>query len=53
MPVEIRELIVRATVRSGAAGGRPRRPQPETAVPASERAILRQVMRVLEDKRER
>lgn len=53
MPVEIRELIVKATVRSVAAGHRLRRPQPETSAAVNERAMLRQVMRVLEDKKER
>jgi Family of unknown function (DUF5908) len=65
MPIEIRELVIRATVDlSGTAGGRhgSKRSKAHTHAPAHSRtggeddivqSCVREVLRILEDKRER
>jgi len=65
MPIEIRELVIRATVDPGEAGGggcgEATSPRPDSAASADEsgpeesvvQACVREVLRILEEKRER
>ena len=60
MPIEIRELVIRATVDPGSSGGAAHSPAASTSARSSATAgddlvqtCVREVMRILEDKRER
>jgi len=66
MPIEIRELVIRATVDPGESGGgggcgEATSPRPDSAASADEsgpeesvvQACVREVLRILEEKRER
>ena len=60
MPIEIRELVIRATVDPGPHGGGATSPAPSSSSRGSANAgddvvqtCVREVLRILEDKRER